>query len=608
MLNIPHTPDEAEGFEYISDFLYPEGVLDEQALDLFLTPFLGEQEDNRHRYGSSAVTEQKQLPAMGLLLRLLDPATTLKWGATFEQWYCLYRMSNPGHVAAWFCLLDDAHKDAAKTSMLRLLDAAPPVEIRVALMMDGAEHYSHLPLVTFIGKSLLRVKSAAFVKALKPTQPQMPMVLRLSNALKESDPKFAELAEAIAMGVFVQRMATEPAPGNPQRGYSACEAIALLLDHNVEVNPALLVASAQKRFKGSSLLNDMMQFVNWALNKDLSPNWMMRVPGEKDKNVALAMMPALLVDIAKQDTKNNNFDNILVAAHKVYPSSDELNRSLYDWFMRRSQSEKAMSTAVFAYVLDNFALVQDAPGLWQRWYASEKVASAREMVAKHVQQGVYHRNQQSARYFELLMAQSTPGEVVNVLFDAAMKAFNPENARKNTHHYPSDTEAQKKERQAESYRSGMVTFFQTARHWVNNEVCQKENFKQLVAATSMTYLQNTSLAHGVEYETKNGVFANLLAEPLPLLRSAYPEHTTALNALRKDVIGSLAKNTAHNYHQALYNVLGRALYGDTMLSAGAAQGLAESMGLDLFAYYQSCHLQTEVHFEVSGDVFESGMF
>ncbi len=608
MLNIPHTPEEAEGFEYISDFLYPEGVLDEQALDLFFTPFLGDQEDNRHRYSSNPVVEQKQLPAMGLLLRLLNPATTPKWGAAFEQWYCLYRISNPSNVAAWFGFLDDAHKEATKSSMLRLLDAAPPIEIRVALMMDGAEHYAHLPIATFIGKSLLRVKSAAFVKALKPKQSQMPLVLRMSNALKESDPKFAELAEAIAMGVFVQRMSSEPAPGNPQRGYSACEAIALLLDHNVEVNPTLLVASAQKRFKGSSLLNDMMQYVNWALSKDPSTNWMMRTPGEKDKNFALAMMPALLADIVKQEDKNSNFDRILVAAHQVFPANDELNAVFSDWFMRRVHSGSSMETPVFTYVLDNFTPVQDIPRAWQSWYAHEKVASARDMIGKILQQGSYYNNQLPDRYFELLTAQSNPGEVVNALFDAAAKAFNQEETRKRVHIHPSDTKEEIQKRVDENHRAKMVEFFQNARRWVNSEVREKESFKQLVGATAMTYLQHTSLARGVKYEPKNGVFANLLAEPLPLLRSAYPEHTAALNALRKDVIGSLVKKTSHNYYQALYGVLGKALYGDSMLNTGAAQGLAESMGMDLFSYYQSCHLQAEVHFEVSGDVFEAGLF
>ena len=122
----PCTPDEAEGFEHISDFLYPEGQLDEQALTLFMTAYRTQSDSNRYAYYSHSDVKktQKQVEAMGLLLRLMAPSTP-QWFETFETWYSLHRMDNEAYVGAWFSFLDDGHKEVTKTCMLRMLTGAP---------------------------------------------------------------------------------------------------------------------------------------------------------------------------------------------------------------------------------------------------------------------------------------------------------------------------------------------------------------------------------------------------------------------------------------------------------------------------------------------------
>ena len=612
----PCTPDEAEGFEHISDFLYPAGVLDSQALGLFLTSYGVNDATSRHayHYNSSPSQTQKQTHAMGFLLRLLDPGTPL-WLESFEHWYTAHRMQHASYIGAWFSLLDEAHKDITKSSMLKMLAGAPPIDIRVALMMDGMEHYRDLPVQTFIGKSLLRVKSASFVKALKPSVAQMPMVLRMAKELKAAAPEFAELAQAITMGVFVQRMSEKPSDANPQAEYSACEAFLLVLDHGVVPPAKLFVSSATSRFKGSSLLPDMMKFARWALKKDLSRNWLLRSPSAIDKEFAATLVGTLLDEIVKQDPHNKTFDNALINTHAVTQADKELQAKMQDWFNRRladigKTETSSLDSSTFVYLLDHMFPPEHHPYMWSMWSSSQRQKTPIGLVAKYVESGQNYYT--SERYYELLRQSVTAVEIVSILHRRATVVFDREcvMAMYNTPHHQRTPE--EKQKAKEQYFLGQLeTFFESTRRLVSNEVRQNESFKQLVAATSMAYLMHGSQSAHVTYNDRNGQFVNLLAEPLPLLRSLYPEHTIALNALRKDIISGMNKKEGpakNNYHQALYNVLGKALYLEGSVSIGTVQNMTESMGLSGFAYFQACAMQKEVHFEVSGDIFEAGMF
>lgn len=608
----PCTPDEAEGFEHISDFLYPEGELDSQALGLFLKAYGTNDETYYYRYSSNPAEVQKQMHAMGLLLRLLDPNTPL-WFESFQTWYSQSRMANAAYISAWFSFLDEGHKKIAKTSMLKMLAGAPSIDLRVALMMDGMEHYRDLPVQTFIGKSLLRVKSASFVKALKPSKPQMPMVLRMAKELKETLPEFSDIAQAITMGVFVQRMSEKPAPANPQSEYSACEAFLLVLDHGAVPPPSLFVSSAKSRFKGSSLLSDMMKFVSWALEKDPAKNWMLRSPSQSEKTFAAALMETLLDDILMQDPSNQHFDHALMDTHAVSPPNEELHRKMRDWFSRRllriGKNRGGMASTTFVYLVDHMFSQDHHADMWDMWSLSQGKSSLVELVKKYVQEGPNYYD--SARYYELLRNSVSAADIVSVLHMRAEEVFNREKVMAAHNVNDRDSPAKQQETRELHFLRGLETFFATARRLVSPEVRQNESFKQLVSAASMAYLMHGGQCQHATYITRNGQFVNLLAEPLPLLRTLYPEHTAALNALRKDIIGGTnnqEKKVKNNYHRALYDILGRALYSEASVGMDAVEGMTKSMGLSVLGYFQACAMQQDVHFEVSGDVFEAGLF
>lgn len=617
MNNSPCTPDEAEGFEHISDFLYPAGVLDSQALGLFLTAYGVNDATSRHayHYNSSPSQTQKQMHAMGFLLRLLDPSTPL-WLESFEHWYAEHRMQHASYIGVWFSFLDEAHKEVTKSSMLKMLAGAPPIDIRVALMMDGMEHYRDLPVQTFIGKSLLRVKSASFVKALKPSVAQMPMVLRMAKELKAAAPEFAELAQAITMGVFVQRMSEKPSDANPQSEYSACEAFLLVLDHGVVPPARLFVSSATSRFKGSSLLPDMVKFVLWALQTDPSRNWLLRAPSDIEKEFATTLVPTLLDEILKQDHSTPNFDAALIKTHAVTRADKELQIKIHDWFNCRlahiGKTETAsLDSGAFVYLLDHMFTPEHHQYMWSMWSNSQRLKNPTDLVAKYVENGQNHYT--SERYYELLRQSVTAVEIVSILHRRATAVFDRERvmATYNVPQYQQRSPEEKEKSKEQHFLSQLETFFKSARRLVSDEVRQNESFKQLVAATSMAYLLHGSQSAHVTYNDRNGQFVNLLAEPLPLLRSSYPEHTIALNALRKDIISGMNKKEGtekNNYHHALYNVLGKALYLKESVSIGTVQSMTDNMGMSVFSYFQACAMQNEVHFEVSSDMFEAGMF
>lgn len=617
MNNSPCTPDEAEGFEHISDFLYPAGVLDSQALGLFLTAYGVKDATHRqaYHYPSSPSQTQKQTHAMGFLLRLLDPITPL-WLESFEHWYTEHRMQYASYIGTWFSFLDEAHKDVTKNSMLKMLAGAPPIDIRVALMMDGMEHYQDLPVQTFIGKSLLRVKSASFVKALKPSAAQMPMVLRMAKELKAAAPEFAELAQAITMGVFVQRMTEKPSDANPQSEYSACEAFLLVLDHGVVPPAKLFVSSATSRLKGNGLLLDMMKFVLWALQTDPSRNWLLRAPSGIEKEFATTLVATLLDEILKQDHSTSHFDDALIKTHAVTRADKELQLKIHDWFNCRlahiaKKAQASLSSGTFVYLLDHMFPPEHHQYMWSVWSNSNKQKNTTSLVAEYVEQGQNYYN--SERYYELLRQSVTAAEIVSILCRQATEVFARERvmATYSVPHHQQRSPEEKEKSKEQYFLRQIETFFKSARRLVSNEVRQNESFKQLVAATSMTYLMHGSQSAHVTYDDRNGQFVNLLAEPLPLLRSAYPEHTVALNALRKDIISGMNKKESSgksNYHHALYNVLGKALYLKESVSIGTVKSMTDNMGMSVFSYFQACAMQNEVHFEVSSDMFDAGMF
>ena len=604
----PCTTAEAQGFEYISDFLYPNDQLDEQALHLFLSIYLKPVEG----YARSGPAEQYQTQTMGLLLRLIDVTTPL-WPEAFQTWYAASRMTNETVVSTWFSFLDDAHKEATKTEMLRMLAGAPSIDIRVALMMDGAEHYKELPIKTFIGKSLLRVKAASFVKALKPRVSQMPMVLRMAKELSTTEPEFKGLAEAITLGVFVQRMSEKPSASNPQREYSAGEAFLLVLDHGAVPASDAFVAAAKSRFKGASLLPDMMQFVSWALETDPSKNWMPRLPSDTERNFSTDLMASLINDIEKQATATNNFDSSMVKVHAL--ASEDMKAKILQWFIRRvayhaekqsSSGDSVMSTPAFTYMLDHMAPLELHSQLWQEWSVANKKSSIIELVQGVVENGG-HGYGVSQSYYARMREHVSTDLVVSMLFKRAEHVFNRANTATTTKFYRNENEIEKNEKIDQAWGGNMEQFFANTRRLMTEDIRENQSFKQLVAATSMAYLlHGSSLRDSVQFETHNGIFVNLLAEPLPLLRSMYPEHTIALNTLRKDILSGLSKAKApqSSYHRALYAVLGRALYTEASVSADAVQGMVEAMGVTPLVYFQACAMKTDVHFEVSGDIFE----
>ena len=180
----PFTSQEANGFDTISDFLYPNNNPDPEAIGMFLDGFLMDQKRSQYYHPTA-----EQAQTMGYLLKALDPVEFSQWGRAFERFYLVWRASHEDYFHSWFDSANPVQKEAAKTCMLSMLAGAPPVALRVSLMMDGMEHYPEMTVQAFIGKSLLRIKPPAFAKALRPRLPQMPLMLKMAKDLRTAAPE-----------------------------------------------------------------------------------------------------------------------------------------------------------------------------------------------------------------------------------------------------------------------------------------------------------------------------------------------------------------------------------------------------------------------------------
>ena len=329
----------------------------------------------------------------------------------------------------------------------------------------------------------------------------------------------------------------------------------------------------------------------------------MRPPAENEKAFAAGLMTTLLDDILPQPANNNNYDSPLIQAHAVLPYDDELQSKLLQWFTLRldsSDDRVGLTTHTFVYVLDRLVSKDMHPSFWEKWCKRHKKDNVQALVRHYVEQGSGYYD--SERYYELMRESLSAQDIVNVLYSYAPIVFNAEKVMADYKGYASSRSKTEDETRKEKERhllSNIEQFFARARNLVNAEVRENESFKQLVAATSMAYLWHASRSLDANYKERNGLFVNLWAEPLPLLRSMYPEHATALNTLRKEIIGSKTK-----YHGALYSLLARALYTDTAANPDVVDGLTQTMGVSVFSYFQACTMQQDVHFEVSSDLFE----
>ena len=608
----PFTSQEANGFDTISDFLYPNNNPDPEAIGMFLDGFLMDQKRSQYYHPPA-----EQAQTMGYLLKALDPAEFSQWGRAFERFYLVWRASHEDYFHSWFDSANPVQKEAAKTCMLSMLAGAPPVALRVSLMMDGMEHYPEMTVQAFIGKSLLRIKPPAFAKALRPRLPQMPLMLKMAKDLRTAAPEYSELADAIVMAVFVERMNQKPAPASTQRSKTAVEAFLLLMDENIELDTDACIRVAKSRFKDKNLLADMLCFPTWALAQGTSHNWLMRTPSKKEKDMAVKMLPILVQDLLSVRTKASvEYDNTLIAAHRylaAHPPEDDASREQHSLFHTQMVQWFSTKTTVgmeaFLYTLDHLLPSTEHEKYWAAWMTHHNEKSFQALARREInghsvaRYGVSQKTVEE--YRRRVIDRISPQELTAELYLYAKTLFSKTKAD-----YPdrySRDPIEKEKRSTQDMLREMVSGFRHLSHFTTAALRDDNGFKQLVSACAMTYLYQGANTPYAVYEPMAGEFLNLSSEPLPMLRTLYPEHTGAINTLRKELVRNIQASSSStkkiDYYGMLYKTLGTALYEKNVLDASVMGQLVDSMELSVFDYFAAMQVQQEVSFDVPEDVF-----
>lgn len=627
MIFLEPTTQEASGFNTISDFLFPNNEPDNEAIGMFLDGFLMDKQGRSSYYS----VPQEQGHTMGYLLKILDPSTTPQWSAAFEKFYLLWRSAQGDYFQQWFQSIAPAQKETTKNAMLKMLAGAPPVALRVALMMDGMVHYPEMTVQSFIGKSLLRIKPPAFAKALRPRLPQMPIMLKMAKDLRQAAPEYSELADAIVMAVFVERMNQKPPQSSTQRSKTAVEAFLLLMDEEVPIDTEACIRVAKSRFKDSNLLRDMLCFPTWAFASSASHNWLMRSPSTKEKDMAVRMLPILVQDLLNANThkeSGSQYDATLVAAHrylKNHPPVDEENRALHarfnsqveEWFKHRTD----MNAHEFMYALDHIAPAEQTEEYWQRWLKNAKADTMLDLVSREIHSGrttahSYYYNGVSGHalmeYRHRLIARISSVELAEELYRYAKETFSKSMKDFPDRYSRNQSQDEKDRASTNEMLSSMMHGFAHLSHFITDDLRADNGFKQLIGTCAMTYLYQGAHSRYATYNPLAGEFLNLASEPLPMLRTLYPEHTAALNTMRKELVRKIqtAQTVAQpiDYYGLLYRVLGSALYEKATLDPAVMSQLVESMNLSVFDYFGATQIQQNVNFEVSEDVFANLTF
>ena len=594
------TSNETFGFSLISDFVFPQGLFDDEAVNLLLKAYTNNLANDRgtYKYNNSS-HEEKQVYAIGLLLRML-PSEHVRWHETMAHWYEAYRMEHNNYFDYWFSDLDAEHRDAAKEVILKMQDGAPAMPIRVALLMDGMEHYPDLPVQSFIGKSLLRVKPAAFVKSLKTKLNQMPKVLKLGNDIKAIAPNYASLGNAIILSVFVQRMSEKPSSSTKQTTYSACEAFMLLIENNIDISPRECVDAAKIRLKGSALISDMLGYVDWSIGKDAMRY--VNKPGAKDKQFALALAECLLDDILKSNPSEQAYDDSLMALHQAYPKTAP---KVLEWLTKRL-TKGSPGERVLVYVLDHLADQKEHAMLWAAWLKSGKSESFSDTFKTMLAYSRYQMSYSSTRYLELFRDRMSVDETLQSLNEYALALFDAKEKIPKMYSSSYGGIAQQKIDQEKAYMQLCADLFRNVRLLSSEQVRSAPGFKSVMASAAMAYLHFCSESQHAFHEARNGNFVNISSEPLPLLGLMYPDQTPPINIMRKEIIRKNTESVAQkpqDYYSQLYHVLGSAIYTGTALDKKTVTDICSAMNVNAYTYFSSALMQTQVTFDVPEDLF-----
>jgi len=528
------------------------------------------------------------------------------WSKTMIHWYSNHFKDSEAYFTEWFKNLG-VKQEFVKQWLISVLNNAPPVETRVSLMLQGAEHFPEEPIESFIGKSLRRIKPSGFVKAIKPTISQMPLVLKMAQRLYEKG--YKELGQSIALAVFVELLIMKPNFNNPQLQYNVIEAWSLLSEYNLDLLPTQYMEAAKSRVKSSILYKDSITMIKWACG--VGENLLIEeTPNELCKKNALLFLPVVLKEVIAQHQYGEAYIKFFCRIYPQIVITPEVHELFYTLLEKILQKEKRGDNSLLKFLNDHYPDRKEKN--WELW----RLKNGKVLPPNDFLLNLFNANNnyisKNAEYIKSILEYYNLNDIISVLYDKALYIYDFEKikqytvwGRRNATSSAGQGLNVNVQRQLEKIQLGEIDKYFKLLTIMCPQMKNNKKFELLARAASMSYLYMCKTSNSINEHHKpfNGLFPNLLDQPLSLLNSLYSDQRKVINKIIKSLYNamsldpSLNINILRQYYEELYSTFSGILFEHEQCRDGTIQTLCNVGDLSVFEYFSNLSQDHVVNFD-----------
>lgn len=593
-----YTESETQAWNDVADFFEPDGILDADACEKYYQVHL-----SRTMHASHIENEKGEL----LFAFMKKTAAMPQAQKAFARVYNAIRSESP-RMQPFLNHMAESAPDALR---LGLKEASRDADLtsQILLLRDVKQWLPHDDVGEYTNAAILKMKPSAFVKKFSPDVSDMEPLLEVAQEF-QTKPEYAHLGLLMLQGIFIALYGKEhqvydydetppqTVAASLETKYSARAAFGLMQRTGIEFPPSQLMDLIKARFRAQCLEPDALAYTYESLDPSASPEQrayglqvLDTVLNGQVKNPSILYNPGLLHIYALME-KDSEHDNTLMmqrikGALLHHIASDEMPSRTMNTVIELAPS----LTSEFLDALQKRSQDHENLNLLDSLYLGnyhDKIYRA--LGSAHFQHPELLR--------QLSQERATPEQITKVFEKRFRKIMD-------------ETLSDGKPR---SSLSVMNDLKDTLRRFVSHQWPQ-EKLEGLKNSTVVPKWVLTQLCLGATAKAipglQHSVMPQLNADPLPFLRTLYPEHNRLWNTMTKTMLSSSEILILPDYTKQqtqLFNIFASAFLPGKP-SMDDVKTVSDAMGMTALDYVVSAcdNAHTLVLPELDGNVFNLDM-
>ena len=588
-----YTDSENQAWKNVAPFFEPNGILDIDACEKYYNVHL-----SRPMHACQIEEDKGEL-----LFALMKKTVNMPQAAqTFWRIYTATRRES-GRLQPFLAQMAEHVPDTLRTWLKQTALSTNITEqilllrdVKVFLPNDDVSHYTN--------PGILKMKPVAFVKKFNPNVSDMEYLLLVAQEF-QTKLDYAHLGLLMVQGIFIAAYGKEHEPLEPsekrsiaaslETKYSARNAFGMMQRANVHISPRDLMELIKVRYRAQCLESDALAYVYDSLDPAASP---------EQRAYGMQVLDTVLEGHAKNPSGLHSTGLLHVYSSLNNDSENDNNstmRRIESALLHHIASDQTPSRSIPA-------ALQLAPNLIPQWMDTIQTRAnddQNQQLLHALYMGGHNQNllyqnmgsphfQHPEKIRQLSQGRTKPEQITQLFssrFEAIMSQTNSNGTAVNSLYKIS------------SLQDAMRAF---VRHeW------PQEKLEHLKKSTIVPKWVLTTLCMGASCKIIPGqqisVMPQLDQEPLPLLRTLYPEHMLLWNTMLKSMLSHEAEDL-ENYNKKqtlLFNIFaGAFLPGKPTLEHITV--IAAAMGMEPLDYVLTAceHAHTMILPYLDGNIFD----